>query len=99
MLLATRKNSHSDPNLRSRDYQTLLDLTSIGSASAATISSLRPVFLSITVLILLDSIRRQGLNRHNLLRIFASVLVLFIPKIQGYYQEAVAIETPKYTCH
>ncbi|KAH8763939.1 hypothetical protein F5882DRAFT_19942 [Hyaloscypha sp. PMI_1271] len=78
---------------------TLLDLTSIGSASAATISSLRPVFLSITVLILLDSIRRQGLNRHNLLRIFASVLVLFIPKIQGYYQEAVAIETPKHTCH
>ncbi|KAH8795269.1 hypothetical protein BGZ57DRAFT_1012081 [Hyaloscypha finlandica] len=55
---------------------TLLDLTSIGSASAATISSLRPVLLSITVLILLDSIRRQGLNRHNLLRIFASVLVL-----------------------
>ncbi|PMD36335.1 hypothetical protein L207DRAFT_637458 [Hyaloscypha variabilis F] len=78
---------------------TLLDLTSIGSASAATVSNLRPVFLSITVLILLDSIRRQGFNRHNLLRILISSLVLFIPRLQSYYQQATAVETPKHSCH
>jgi hypothetical protein len=79
--------------------QTLLDLTSIGSASAATVSSLRPVFLTLTVLILIDSIRRQGLNRHNLLRILASAFVLVFPKVLGYYQQAVAVETPKHSCH
>jgi hypothetical protein len=100
MLLASCENPLiCNLNLCSRDYQTVLDLTSIGSASAATVSKLRPVFLTITVLILLDSIRRQGLNHRNLLRILASVLVLFIPKIQGYYQQAVAPETPKHSCH
>jgi hypothetical protein len=79
--------------------QTLLDLTSIGSASAATVSNLRPIFLSITVLILLDSIRRQGLNRHNLIRMLASGLVLLLPKVLGYYQKAVEIDAPKHSCH
>lgn len=78
---------------------TLLDLTSIGSASAATVSNLRPIFLSITVLILLDSLRRQGFNRHNLIRILASGLVLVLPKVLGYYQKAVAIDAPKHSCH
>ena len=79
--------------------QTLLDLTSIGSASAATVSNLRPVFLTITVLVLFDSIRRQGFNRHNLLRIVVSTLVLCIPRIQSYYQQAAPVDTPKHSCH
>ncbi|KIM95385.1 hypothetical protein OIDMADRAFT_34148 [Oidiodendron maius Zn] len=87
------------PQLVLTSKQTLLDLNPIGSASAATVSNLRPTFVTITVLILLGSLRRQGLNRHNLLRIVASDLVLLFPKALSYYQEATAVETPKHSCH
>lgn len=79
--------------------QTLLDLTSIGSASAAAFSHLRPVFSAVTLLILLDSIRRQGLNRHNVLRILVSGLVLILPTALGYYQQPVTTDPSRESCH
>lgn len=78
---------------------TLLDLTSIGSASAASITRLRPVFLAITIVIILDSLRRQGLSRHNVIRIVLSALVLLLPQIHGSYQKITTVGPPKKSCH
>lgn len=79
--------------------QTLLDLTTLGSASAAAFNHLRPVFLAVTLLVLLDSIRRQGLNRHNLVRILLSGLVLIFPRAFDYYQQPVTTNLSKKSCH
>merc|ERR1711939_430628 len=78
---------------------TLLDLTTLGSASAAAFNHLRPVFLAVTLLVLLDSIRRQGLNRHNLVRILLSGLVLIFPRAFDYYQQTVTTNLSKKSCH
>jgi hypothetical protein len=58
-LLASRRSPTDSPQLVLTSKQTLLDLTSIDSASAATISNLRPVFLTITVLVLLTILHPQ----------------------------------------
>merc|ERR1711939_76244 len=49
--------------------------------------------------ILLDSIRRQGLNRHNLVRILLSGLVLIFPRAFDYYQQTVTTNLSKKSCH
>ncbi|ELR02988.1 hypothetical protein GMDG_05843 [Pseudogymnoascus destructans 20631-21] len=77
----------------------LLDLTSIGSASVASISHLKPIFSAITVWVLMDSFRRQGVTSRNLLRALVSVLILLLPMALAYFQPAAPAEAPKHSCH
>ncbi|KLJ06302.1 hypothetical protein EMPG_10286 [Blastomyces silverae] len=57
---------------------TLLDAFSIGSASASQFQSLRPFFFWVTLLILAESVRRNGLNRRTFYRIAISGFFLAI---------------------
>ncbi|OBT67353.1 hypothetical protein VE03_02995 [Pseudogymnoascus sp. 23342-1-I1] len=77
----------------------VLDLTSIGSASAASISHLKPFFSAITLLVLVDSIRRQGFTSRNLLRALVSGLLLLLPTALAYFQPAAPVEAPRHSCH
>ncbi|PGH33749.1 hypothetical protein GX50_03406 [[Emmonsia] crescens] len=57
---------------------TLLDFFSIGSASASQFQSLRPFFFWVTLLILAESIRRNGLDRRTFYRIAISGFFLAV---------------------
>jgi hypothetical protein len=79
--------------------QAVLDLTSIGSASASSISHLRPFFSAITFLVLMDSIGRHGFTNRNLLRSLVSVLILLFPTALAYFQPTAPVEAPRHSCH
>ncbi|ODH27262.1 hypothetical protein ACO22_04259, partial [Paracoccidioides brasiliensis] len=65
---------------------TLLDFFSFGSASASQFQTLRPFFFWATLLILAESIRRNGLDRRAFFRITISGFFLALPQVsQGGY--------------
>jgi hypothetical protein len=69
----------------------------VGSASAAVLGRLKPVFLAITVLLLVDGIRRRGFTAQNLLRIVFSGAVLLMPRLLKLGKPQTLTET--HSCH
>lgn len=79
--------------------KTLLDFFSLGSASASQLQSLRPVFFWITLLILTESIRRNGLDRRTLYRIAISGFLLALPRLSNFAKQHKSPGTPHHSCH
>ncbi|OBT87790.1 hypothetical protein VE02_03080 [Pseudogymnoascus sp. 03VT05] len=77
----------------------LLDFTSIGSASVASIGHLKPIFAAITVWVLMDSFRREGATNRNVLRALASGFLLVLPMLLSLSQPGGAAEAPGQSCH
>ncbi|OAX84058.1 hypothetical protein ACJ72_01562 [Emergomyces africanus] len=77
----------------------LLDFFSIGSASASQFQSLRPVFFWVTLLILAESIRRNGFDRRTFYRVAISGLFLALPRLSSYAKQAANPGTPQRICH
>ncbi|OBT40189.1 hypothetical protein VE00_08836 [Pseudogymnoascus sp. WSF 3629] len=77
-------------------HQTLLDFTSIGSASVASIGHLKPIFAALTVWVLMDSFRREGATNRNVLRALASGFLLILPMILNLSNPGAAAEE---SCH
>ncbi|PGH18801.1 hypothetical protein AJ79_00214 [Helicocarpus griseus UAMH5409] len=59
----------------------LLDFFTIGSASASQFQSLRPFFFWATILILVESVRRNGFDRRAFFRIAISGFFLALPQL------------------
>ncbi|OBT96539.1 hypothetical protein VE01_05288 [Pseudogymnoascus verrucosus] len=78
---------------------TLLDLTSIGSASVASIGHLKPIFAAITVWVLMDSFRREGATNRNVLRALMSGFLLILPMILNLSHPGASAETSGKSCH
>lgn len=79
--------------------KTLLDFFSIGSASASQFQSLRPFFFWVTLLILAESIRRNGLDRRTFYRIAISGFFLALPRLSNFAKQAANPATPHHSCH
>jgi hypothetical protein len=79
--------------------QVLLDFFALGSASIAAVHWLRPLFLSITAVLLVDRIRRQGFAKSTLLQVILSGSALLLPALFTRLSkpEAEALKHPP--CH
>ncbi|OAT10133.1 hypothetical protein BDBG_17306 [Blastomyces gilchristii SLH14081] len=78
---------------------TLLDAFSIGSASASQFQSLRPFFFWVTLLILAEGIRRNGLDRRTFYRIAISGLFLALPRLSNLAKQVANPEATHHRCH
>ncbi|EEH37708.2 hypothetical protein PAAG_08126 [Paracoccidioides lutzii Pb01] len=67
---------------------TLLDFFSFGSASASQFQTLRPFFFWATLLILAESVRRNGLDRRAFFRITISGFFLALPQLSQFTKRA-----------
>ncbi|KAK2780896.1 hypothetical protein FQN52_001993 [Onygenales sp. PD_12] len=77
----------------------LLDFFSIGSASASQIHYLRPFFFWATLLILVESVRRNGLDRRAFLRIAISGFLLALPQLEKFTKRATEVDASHKSCH
>jgi hypothetical protein len=82
-----------------RSFQVLLDISSVGSASATALHRLRPLFLLTTLLLLIASVRREGLCRRSLLRIAVSGLVLGLPQLSTFARRSWTPTAAHKSCH
>jgi hypothetical protein len=79
--------------------QALLDIFTIGSASAATMHRLKPLFLAITLLLLVDRFRRKGVTRDNLLHVALTCALLAVPRILDVVKKPHPVVAHTGSCH
>lgn len=76
----------------------LLELFTVGAASAATVHRLRPVLLLVTIILLADRLRRRGPTFRNLIQIALCGALLLLP---GLLESVRKLRTlaPTRSCH
>lgn len=65
----------------------LLDIFTIGSASVSAIHRLRPIFLAVTLVLIVDRFRRKGLTRDNMLHVALTCALLALPRVVDVFRK------------
>jgi len=77
----------------------LLDLLTVGSASVATVHRLRPFLLTITVVLLADSLRRRGPTYRNIVQVTLCGVLLLLPRLANSVGKMGTVTAPTRSCH
>lgn len=75
-------------------------MLTIGSASVSAVHRLRPVFLVVTLVLIIDRFRRKGVTRDNLLHVAFTGALLLLPRfLEAVRQPKVVGRHGGGSCH